>query len=75
MFFLISQWIVLFLLTKLPDIVIQTLSNILFHPRNILFSISIDSSLIVNINDLFLDYWINALLPPIVFMAVKPGYK
>jgi len=43
------------LLTKLPDIVIQTLSNILFPPRNILFSNSIGSSTTVKINDLFLE--------------------
>ena len=30
---------------------------------------------IVNINDLFLDNWINTLLPPIVFTAVSPGYR
>ena len=54
---------------------IKRLFNILFPPKNILFSTSTDSFAIVNNNDLFLDNWINTLLPPIVFMAVRPGYR
>ena len=65
----------MFLLTRLPEIDIQVLSNIFLPPRYIPFSISIFSSFIVKIKDLFLEICIKALLPLIVFIAVNFGFR
>ena len=71
--FFISHFICLVFSVNSPNIDIQRLCNILFPPKNKLFSKASFSPFELKINDLFFFIWISMFSPPIVLTALTPG--